>query len=358
MRYRTLGRTGLRVSELGFGTIPILKGDVPVLPDYFNLDDGDALALLGEALDRGVNLFDTAVVPEYGDAEIKLGRFARQAGRERLVLSDKARCFTGGDMYDAVCQSVQNLGGLHPDLYFVHQVDPENAGTVFGPGGALDALVQCQQEGLIGFVGVATHYYELLLQAARDPRVDVLQGSGNLLERGMLERMDWEADFSTKGFLLNKVYAAGVLPRFFSPNELLGGVLEYPISSALVGIGTAPQLAAALDGVEHPLPKRSFAQVLDRLRTSFSPVPCDRCQRCLCPHGLEPHIILRQLNYFFLGKDYWALRKLDLDIRRAAAFCRRCPAPCLALCPRNVSIPAYIQAAESLVQRYMYRGWV
>ncbi|MDE7245392.1 MAG: aldo/keto reductase [Oscillospiraceae bacterium] len=357
MRYRTLGQTGLRVSEIGFGTIPILKGDVPVLPDYYNLDDDEAIALLCQALECGINLFDTAVVPEYGDAEIKLGRFARQAGRERLIISDKARFFTGDEIYAAVCRSVENLGGIHPDVYFVHQADPEH--DIFSPGGALDALVWCREEGKIGFTGVATHYYDLLERAVRDPRVDVVQGSGNLLERGMLDRMIQDTRFTRKGFLLNKVYAAGVLPGFFTENELLGNVLCYPISSALVGMGTAGQLAAALAGAARPAPKLTFEQVLSRLRTVYDPIPCDRCQRCVCPYGTEPHILLRQMNYFFLGKDYWALRKLDLDIARTAAQCRRCPdAACRKNCPRSLRIPEYIQEAERLVEQYIYHGWI
>ncbi len=357
MRYRTLGQTGLRVSEIGFGTIPILKGDVPVLPDYYNLEDSEAVSLMGQALERGINLFDTAVVPEYGDAEMKLGRFARRAGRERLVISDKARCFGGEEMYEAVCRSVENLGGICPDLYFVHQAGPED--DIFRPGGAVDALVWCRKEGKIGFTGVATHYFALLERAVRDPRVDVVQGSGNLLERGMLERMAQNPQFLHKGFILNKAYAAGVLPRFFTPNELLGNVLCYPISSALVGIGTFWQLEAALEGAARPAAKMTFEQALSRLRPVFEPVPCDRCQQCACPYGAEPHVLLRQMNYYFLGKDYWALRKLNIDIARTAAYCRRCPGePCRKNCPRGLRISAYIQAAERLVEQYMYHGWI
>ena len=357
MRYRMLGQTGLRVSELGFGTIPILKGEIPVLPGCYNLEDDEAISLLRQALDSGINLFDTAVVPEYGDAEIKLGRFARQAGRERLVIADKARFFTGDEMYAAVCQSVENLGGIHPDIYFVHQADPDH--DIFAPGGAVDALVWCREEGKIGFTGVASHYFDLLERAVRDPRVDVVQGSGNLLERGMLDRMAQNPCFIRKGLILNKVYAAGVLPRFFTENELLGNVLRYPISSALEGIGTTGQLTAALAGAAHPGPELTFQQVLSRLRSAFDPIPCDRCQRCVCPYGTEPHILLRQMNYFFLGKDYWALRKLDLDIARAAAQCRRCPdAPCRKDCPRSLGIPEYIQEAERLVEQYTYHGWI
>lgn len=355
MRYRLLGDAGPRVSEVGFGTIPILKGDVPVLPDYFNLEEEQALALMGQALELGCNLFDTAIVPEYGDAEYKLGRFARRVGRERIIISDKARAFSGYEMYQAVCQSIQTLGTC-PDLYFVHQVDPGNASGVFGPQGALDALAQCKAEGKIRFTGVATHYYSLLLRAVRDPRVDVVQGSGNLLERGMLDRMALEPAFRKKGFLLNKVYAAGILPRFFSPAELIGGALSYPVSSALIGLGTQEQLAAAVNGMGDGAARLPFSQVLARLRAAFEPIPCDRCQRCLCPHGIEPHLLFRQFNYFHLGKDYWALRKLNMDIAATAALCRQClETPCQS-CPRRIRIPQEIQRVERLVNRYVYHG--
>ena len=73
--------------------------------------------------------------------------------------------------------------------YFVHQVDEDNAEEVFGKTGALDALYDLKREGKIGFTGIASHYYSVLLRAAMDKRVDVLQGSGNILERGMLERI-------------------------------------------------------------------------------------------------------------------------------------------------------------------------
>ncbi len=89
MRYRKLGNTGLAVSEIGFGTIPILQGSVPVLPDYYNLNDEEALAVMEHAFGLGCNLYDTAIVPEYGDAERKLGLFAARVGREKLVISDK-----------------------------------------------------------------------------------------------------------------------------------------------------------------------------------------------------------------------------------------------------------------------------
>ncbi|HBN56804.1 MAG TPA: aldo/keto reductase [Lachnospiraceae bacterium] len=355
MRYRKLGDTGLTVSETGFGTIPVLKGSVPVLPDYYNLNEEEAIAVMEHAFLLGCNLYDTAIVPEYGDAEVKLGKFAARAGRERIIISDKARFFDGNEMYQAVLTSCENLG-TWADLYFVHQVDAEHEDEVFKTGGALDALTELKKEGRIRFAGVASHYYDTLLRGAMDLRVDVLQGSGNLLERGMLERMKKEPRFRKKGILVNKVYAAGMLPAFFPADLLIRAVLFYPISSALIGVGSFAQADMAFDRKEQPdetgIP--AFEEALSVLEKKFSPIPCDRCQRCGCPYGTEIHTIFRQYLYYFLGKDHWALRKLDMGIDQSAGWCRACTRmPCLAGCPRKIRIPDEIQKVQRLVRTHL-----
>ncbi|MBR6771087.1 MAG: aldo/keto reductase [Lachnospiraceae bacterium] len=352
MRYRKLGCTGLRVSETSFGTIPILQGNAPVLPDYYNLDDDTALAVMEYAFQLGCNLYDTAIVPEYGDAELKLGKFAAHIGREKIIISDKARFFDGNAMYQAVLESCKNLG-TWADLYFVHQADAEHEDEIFQKGGALDALTELKQEGKIGFVGVASHYYDILLRGARDARVDVLQGSGNLLERGMLERIQAEPVFREKGILINKVYAAGILPAFFPTSTLIQAVLSYPVSSALIGVGTIDQAQTAF--AWKPKGERdgliSFEEVLSILEKEFDPIPCHRCQKCNCAYGTEIHTLFRQYQYYFLGKDSWALHKLSMGIEQSARWCRTCTdMSCLTMCPMKIRIPDEIERVWRLVQ--------
>lgn len=349
MNYRNLGKTGLKVSEIGFGTIPVLSGSVPVLPDYFHLDMEAAIDVMTYAYQLGCNLYDTAIVPEYGDAEIKTGAFALKIGRENIILSDKARFFTGEEMYDAVQHSYKNLN-TYADIYFVHQADEKNADQIFQPYGAVHALMQCKAEKKIRFIGVASHYYSVLYRAACDDRVDVLQGSGNILERGMLDRIEKEPKFREKGFLLNKVYAAGILPSFFSIQELLNGVLSYPISSALIGLGTKEQVMLAMLTTKKQYQRPSFFEVIAKLEQSFLPIPCDRCQKCRCPYGVELSVLFRQYNYYFLGKDYWALRKLDMNIRECASLCNACTKlSCIKQCPRGIRIPELVQEIEKIV---------
>ncbi len=351
MRYRELGKTGLKVSELGFGTIPILSGHVPVLPEFFSPDTETAVAIMKKAFDLGCNFYDTAIPEEYGDAEKKLGEFAKTIDRKRIVISDKARFYSGAEIYREVLRSVENLG-TEPDIYFVHQVDESNADEVFGKNGALDALYDLKKEGKIGYTGIASHYYNVLHRAALDYRVDVLQGSGNIMERGMLDRIREEAIFENKGFVLNKVFAAGLLIGPFSVPELIGGILEYPFSCALLGIGTFEQADMAFAG-EYPFVHFSFEEVLERLKHTFEPIGCDRCEKCVCPYGHEIHTTFRQYNYFHLGKEFWAANKLKMDLGKTFEHCRSCTEQvCMKECGRSIYIPEEIERVYKLLEAY------
>lgn len=342
MRYRKLGDTSLVVSEIGFGTIPILSGDVPVLPRYYSPDTDTAVSIMRYAYEMGCNLFDTAIVDEYGDAEIKLGVFAADVPRESILIADKARKYSGKEMRIAVLGSCDRLG-TNPDIYFVHQVDERNADDVFSADGALNALQQLKKEGVVRFVGIASHYYSVLERAARDPRVDVLQMSGNILECGMLDRMKEDPVMQRKGILLNKVYAAGLLTQDFSPAELIGGILSYPISCALIGIGTHEQAVVAM-GQEYLPSNLPFEDVARLLTRHHDLIVCDRCQRCMCKYRHEIHSVIRYFNYMKLGKEEWARKKLSMYVDKMRNHCRRCiERTCESTCPQRLDIPDLIE---------------
>lgn len=342
MRYRELGRTGIWVSEIGFGTIPVLSGNVPVLPEYFSPDVDEAVQIMEHAYRMGCNFYDTTIPEEYGDAEYKLGIFAEKVGRENIIISDKARFMDGNDMFREVMRSAENLG-TKPDIFFVHQVDEKNQDEAFDRYGALDALCDLKKAGMIKYTGIATHYYSVCERAAADSRVDVIQTSGNILERGIVDRIAANGIFRDKGLILNKVYAAGCLPAVFTPAELIGGMLGIPFSCALIGIGTMEQAEAAMKE-EFPLRCFSFEEVIERLAGFYTPVSCTRCQRCICPKGYEIHILLRQYNYYHLGKSDWAMKKIRMNIDEVYESCRSCTdRQCMKDCPRNLRIPEIVE---------------
>ncbi len=338
MNYRKLGNTNLVVSEIGFGCIPILKGSVSILPHYYNLEEKDALLIMEKAFEQGCNLYDTAVVPEYGDAEIKLGKFMQMHKRE-IFVSDKARAYTKAEMEKAIQNSLKNLRSDYCDIYFVHQVAPENEEMVYSLQGALGVLENYKRKGYIGAIGIATHHYQMAYRGALDERIDVIQIPGNVLERGILDRVEeHRAVFEKVGIIVHKAYAAGVLPDYFSPKELINFVLGYSVDSVLIGMGSIGHVIAATNGIDGKQ-QIDFDKVLNKLSMVYDIIPCIRCQKCLCPQGIEIESIFRYFNYYNLGHRRWAFNKLSSQISILQEKCKTCIShECEKYCCKDINI--------------------
>lgn len=133
---------------------------------------------------------------------------------------------------------------------------------------------------------------------------------------------------------------------------MIGGILGYPFSCALLGIGTFEQAEAAFAKEYEPL-DFTFEEVLNRLRKTFEPIGCDRCEKCICPYGHEIHTTFRQYNYFHLGKEFWAVNKLKMDFKRTVDHCRVCSEQvCMNECSRHIFIPEEIERVYSLLKAY------
>ncbi len=131
MKYRPLGRTGLRVSELCLGTMTF--GGTGMWETIGSLGQPEADALVGASLDAGINLFDTANFYGAGESESRLGR-ALGARRRDVIVATKVRLKMGPGPNDvglsrhhilsAADASLERLGTDHIDLYQVHFPDP------------------------------------------------------------------------------------------------------------------------------------------------------------------------------------------------------------------------------------------
>ena len=340
MKYRFLGETGIKVSEISFGTIPILNGEVSILPHYYGLSLKESLNIMQKAYELGITLYDTAVVPEYGDAEIKLGEFAKI--HNDIIISDKARAYDIISMENAITKSLRNLNRDFCDIYFVHQVAPENQASVFN-NGVLDILKWYKERGYIRCVGIATHHYDVALRASLDNRVDVIQIPGNILERGILERVTTTNSFSQKGILLCKVFAAGVLTDYFASATLVDFALSYPISSAILGFGSIGQIIAATNNRSCDYERCSVMDIKERLKLVYDLIPCVRCQRCSCSINIEIESIFRYYNYYNLGHRTWAYNKLQSLDGTLYDRCLECKNKiCHKCCPNDIDIQAQV----------------
>ena len=144
---RSLGKTGERLSVIGFGGI-VVRDATPE----------QASARVKQAIDYGVNYFDVA--PTYGNAEEMLGP-ALEPYRKDVFLACKSNKRTGDDARRELEESLTRMRTDHFDLYQLHAVTSmEDVDTIFSKGGAMEAFLQAREEGLVRYLGFSAHSVE------------------------------------------------------------------------------------------------------------------------------------------------------------------------------------------------------
>ena len=159
MRYRPLGRTGQFVSEICLGTMTF-SGGAGFWRAIGALDQASSTALVGRAIEAGVNFIDTANVYSEGQSELQLGQALNDLGvkREDVVIATKVRGRMGpgpnsvglsrGHIMDQIAASLKRLGLDHVDLYQIHGFDP-----VTPIEETLRALDDCVRRGFVRTIG-------------------------------------------------------------------------------------------------------------------------------------------------------------------------------------------------------------
>lgn len=211
MQYRPLTRGGPQVSVLGFGLWP-LAGQMG------RLDRDELFATLDLALERGINLLDSAEY--YAPANALLGPWLKRH-RSQVLIADKV---TGDDLSPrhvraAVEQSLRDLGCETIDLYQLHWPDPKTP-----LADTMEALLQLQTQGKIRYIGVSNFRLPALQEACRLGPVATCQPRLNLLHRGALELLPYCVERGV-GVLAHSALAKGLLSgrisasQQFEPND-------------------------------------------------------------------------------------------------------------------------------------------
>ena len=144
METRRLGRVGHMSSVLLFGGASLSE-----------VSEQDADRSIQEALDAGINHFDTAA--GYGDSELHLGRWMPRI-RDEIFLATKTGDRAAGDAYDSIRRSLERLRVESVDLIQLHAIgDLDDLGAATGPGGAVEGAVRAKDEGLVGAIGITGH---------------------------------------------------------------------------------------------------------------------------------------------------------------------------------------------------------
>jgi aryl-alcohol dehydrogenase-like predicted oxidoreductase len=148
MEKRTLGKTGEKLTMVGFGGIAVRDETA-----------ADAANLVAQAVnERGINYFDVA--PSYGNAQQVLGP-ALEPYRKNVFLACKTGERTAEGAERELTQSLEDLRTDYLDLYQLHAMKTlQEVDQVLGPGGALETFVQAREKGLVRFIGFSAHSEE------------------------------------------------------------------------------------------------------------------------------------------------------------------------------------------------------
>lgn len=249
--HRPLGSTGLRVSPLGLGTVKLGRDQGVKYPNGFTIpDDSQALALLRQARELGINLLDTA--PAYGISEERLGPLLRGQRDEWVIVSKTGEEFVDGQSHFdfsaahtrySVERSLKRLGTDRIDMLLVHSDGQDLA--VLEQTGVYETLAALKREGKILAYGLSGKTVEGGLKALE--RGDCAMVTYNLAEQGERAVLDYAAEHG-KAILIKKALASGHICLQPGQDPLRASfelIFGHPgVSSAIIGTINPQHLSA------------------------------------------------------------------------------------------------------------------
>lgn len=330
MEYRTLGKTGLKISRLGFGGIPIQK-----------IDAEGTKKLMQSLVEHGINYIDTA--RGYTVSEEYLG-YALEGIRDKFVLATKSMARTKEGMTADIEVSLRNLRTDYIDLYQVHNPSAKDLEQVLAPGGALEALQEAKAAGKIGHIGITLHSVDLFRQAVDFDWVETIMFPYNIVE-SQGEDLIAKCKERNIGFICMKPLAGGALDdatlalRYIMNNDAVTVVIPGMAEEKEI----LQNVAAVAD--TRPLTEEELAAI-DVIRNTLGTQFCRRCNYCApCTAGIPISMMFLLEGYYkrYDLKD-WAIARYE-GMAKHASDCIECGA-CEERCPYNLPIRQMLKAVD------------
>ena len=322
MEYRILGKTGLKISRLGFGGIPIQK-----------IDADGTKALVHQMLSAGINYIDTA--RGYTVSESYLGH-ALEGIRQHFVLATKSMSRDKAGMAKDIETSLTNLQTDYIDLYQIHNPTPADLDRVCAPGGALEALWEAKAAGKVRHLGVTAHTIAVFEKALSLDWVETIMFPYNIVETQGEELMR-RCTQQNVGFIVMKPLAGGAID---DATLALRWILRNDAVSVVIpGMAEPKEITQNLAACENraPLSQEELAKI-QAIRDSLGTQFCRRCNYCApCTAGISIYSIFLMDGYLSrYGLEDWA-RARYAAMEKTAADCIGCGV-CESRCPYHLPI--------------------
>ncbi|MBM6938269.1 aldo/keto reductase [Pseudoflavonifractor phocaeensis] len=333
MNYVSLGNTGLKVSQVSFGGIPIQRSDA-----------ANTMAVVDALEARGINFIDTA--RGYTVSEEYLG-VALEGRRDKFILATKSMSRDAESMTRDIGISLSNLRTDYIDLYQIHNLPEKDIQTVFGPGGAYEALCAAKAAGKIRHIGATAHSADVLRRLVEEygDKIETVMFPYNIVET---QGHDILAAAREKGIgtIAMKPMAGGNLDDWNLALRFIAaaGVIDVSIP----GMGSVEEVqrnADAADGLS-PLTAQELVQC-DAIRKELGSQFCRRCGYCApCTVGIDISSNFLMVNYRRkYGLSDWAVSRYQ-SLAHHAGECIGCGV-CESRCPYELPIRKMLAGVAS-----------
>lgn len=335
--YRTLGRTGLKVSVIGIGAM--LTHEEMVLQAAF---------------DRGVNYIDTADCYLGGNSERIVGR-ALRGYRDKVIVATKCHVGTRESITRMIDTSLQRLQVDCIDVMQLHGISTKEEVT---NAIAQEVLSEYREKGKIRFVGVSTHRNEaeVLDAVIEDKFFDMVLVVYNFKSGQKIQDAIERAAKAGVGIVAMKTQAGGYETEEMGSISPHQAALKYVLQNPHIHttIPSMVDLAQVQENVEVMGMKlsRVDSQILKRYGKAIQPYYCERCDECLptCPKGVDIPTINRCLMYAEGYQDRALALSTYREIpwKQSMRVCGDCT-ECVARCAHGLRLTARMQTARTLL---------
>ncbi len=329
MKTVTLGKTGLQIAPIGFGGIPIQRITAEETVKLFDL-----------MIEKGINYLDTA--RGYTVSESYIGE-AIKGRRDKFVLATKSMSRDYEGMKRDIGISLNNLQTNYIDLYQVHNPNMEQLEAVCAEGGALSALLEAKENGLIGHIGITAHSLAVFEKALDLPWVETIMFPYNIVEtqgRELIARCLQQ----NIGFIAMKPLAGGAIEDGSIAMRYL--LADPAVSVIIPGMQSAAEVEQNVAAAENnaPLSADEIAKI-EEIRASLDHNFCRRCNYCApCTVGINiPSVFLFAGYLERYGLEDWAKDRYN-SMPVTASACIECGV-CETRCPYELPIRKMLKTA-------------
>jgi len=343
MPVRTLGKTGLKVTVLGFGCMTTSDP-----------------AVIRAGVDAGINYFDTARVYQNGNNERMVGAALKDV-RKKIILATKTPAKNAKEAMETLETSLRELGTDYVDIWHLHS--REKAADI--PEELFDVQDQAVKQGKVRFKGVSFHggHAFMIPWLIQQKRTDVILASYNFTMAAEMDALLEQASNAGLGVVAMKVMAGGFRANkpgsviydrlkkdLAMPTALKWAVRRPFVHTSIPGTTDLDQLDENYRAVVTGW-KGDDAKILAAHLEKIRPLYCSMCGSChgQCAQGLPVSDIIRYVSYvegygeFALGRENWA----QLPAEHQAVRCGDCT-ECTVQCPNGVRVLDRVSRAQEL----------